>query len=193
MSGFRNWNITGWKWRSTFRNVDPDAFRVRMSRASPGRYAVHEFAKNIFSIAATNGRGDSLPVRRVDADEWQVTGHDGTVRVVYRIFGDFIDGTYMAVDTTHAHLLNMPAAFVWAPGLCIRALSGSPSAQRPAGRTWPLNCFDDGSLDVHGAEPAVLSRQPRRDRGATTSAFSCDRPHGATRRIRVMVHGGGYG
>src|SRR5690606_12033025 len=47
---------------------------------------------------------------------WDVADHDGTVRIVYRIFGDHVDGTYMAVDTTHAHL-NAPAAFLWAAGL----------------------------------------------------------------------------
>ena len=61
-------------------------------------------------------RDGSLTYTRPDVDEWDVAGHDGTVRLVYRIFGDHADGTYMAVDTTHAHL-NMPATFMWAIGL----------------------------------------------------------------------------
>ena len=37
-----------------------------------------------------------------------------TVR--YKVYGDLVDGTYLAVDTTHAHI-NMPAAVMWARGL----------------------------------------------------------------------------
>src|SRR3954470_21577893 len=33
---------------------------ARMSRSSPGRYAVAEFAKNIFSLEAYNGAGQKL-------------------------------------------------------------------------------------------------------------------------------------
>src|SRR5256885_15857793 len=36
---------------------------------------------------------DALPI---------FTGHDGTVKATYRVFGDRIDGTYLAVDRTHA-------------------------------------------------------------------------------------------
>ena len=40
----------------------------------------------------------------------------GTVQLRYTIFGDRCDGTYLAVDATHAHM-NTPATFVWARGL----------------------------------------------------------------------------
>src|SRR5690606_38027523 len=51
------------------RNAGDGPLRVRMSRASPGRYAIHEFAKNIFSIAAEDGTGRILRLSRVNADE----------------------------------------------------------------------------------------------------------------------------
>src|SRR5664279_2991209 len=51
--------------------------KARMSRSSPGRYAVHEFAKNVFSVEAFNGRGARLNTTRPDVDVWQVAGHDG--------------------------------------------------------------------------------------------------------------------
>jgi predicted metalloprotease with PDZ domain len=88
---------------------------VRMSRASPGRYAVHEFAKNLFSIRAAGSDGRTLAVERVDPDTWRIAAHDGRVTVTYRIFGDHIDGTYLAIDTTHAHI-NTPAALLWIAG-----------------------------------------------------------------------------
>src|SRR5947207_174799 len=85
----------------TWTNLGPEAFDVRMSRSSPGRYAVAEFAKNIFSVEAFDGKGRKLATTRPDADVWRVSGHDGTVRVVYKIFGDYANGTFFGVDTTH--------------------------------------------------------------------------------------------
>lgn len=101
---------------ATFRGPSARPLRLRMSRSSPGRYAVHEFAKNVFAVTATDGRGRALAPARTGADEWTINGHDGVVRFGYRVFGDTPDGTYLGVDTTHAHI-NMPATFVWAEGL----------------------------------------------------------------------------
>src|SRR5262245_6694731 len=99
----------------TFSILNTQPLDVRMSRSSPGRYAVAEFAKNVFSVETFNGKGQKLAYTRPDADVWRVSEHDGTVRVVYKIFGDHANGTFFGVDTTHAHL-NMPAAFMWATG-----------------------------------------------------------------------------
>jgi predicted metalloprotease with PDZ domain len=98
----------------TVSGLGATPLKARMSRSSPGRYAVHEFAKNIFALDAYNSKGTKLTATRPDVDVWQVAGHDGTVRIVYKIFGDTPDGTYMGVDTTHARM-NMPAAFLWVP------------------------------------------------------------------------------
>lgn len=87
----------------------------RMSRSSPGRYAVHEFAKNVYSVRAVDGRGRPLTIRRPDPYQWDVSGHDGTVTLTYTLFADWGDGTYAQIDSTHAHL-NMPATFMWAVG-----------------------------------------------------------------------------
>lgn len=38
--------------------------RVRMSRASPGRYAITQFAKNVYDVSAADGRGRSLAITR---------------------------------------------------------------------------------------------------------------------------------
>jgi predicted metalloprotease with PDZ domain len=45
-----------------------------------------------------------------------VSGHGGGATVEYKVFGDRVDGTYLGIDTTHAHI-NMPAAIMWARGL----------------------------------------------------------------------------
>ena len=52
---------------------------IRMSRVSPGRYALHEFAKNVFDVQVTDGQGRPLAPRRPSLHQWDVAGHDGTV------------------------------------------------------------------------------------------------------------------
>ena len=98
-----------------FSEVSDSTLDVRMSRSSPGRYRLHEFARNVYSFRAFDGGGRELEVSRSDPHGWQVSGHDGTVRVTYRVFGDYMSGTYSAVDETHAHL-NPPSVLAWARG-----------------------------------------------------------------------------
>lgn len=92
------------------------AVQFQMSRASPGRYALHEFAKNVYAVSADDGQGRPLTVTRADPYSWSVTGHSGTIRFTYTLYADRADGTYSQVDETHAHL-NMPATFIYIRGL----------------------------------------------------------------------------
>ena len=98
----------------TFSSVQPGEFAFRMSRTSPGRYALHEFAKNVYNVKATNGKGEELEITRPDPYQWLVNSNDGTVKVSYTLFANRGDGTYAQVDETHAHL-NIPATFMFAP------------------------------------------------------------------------------
>ncbi len=100
---------------ATFHNVPKKPFRVEMSRSSPGRYASFEFASNVFEERFTDGSGKPLAVTKPDPRSWTVTSGDGTVHVSYKLFGDRVDGTFMAIDVTHAHL-NWPATVLWADG-----------------------------------------------------------------------------
>ncbi len=100
---------------ATFRGAPMGPLSVRMSRSSPGRYAIHEFAKNVYRVSATDGAGKPLAVTRTDPYTWNIAGHDGVVKVTYTLYADRGDGTYSQIDPTHAHL-NMPATFLWAPG-----------------------------------------------------------------------------
>ncbi len=103
----------------TFPDVRARTLEARMSRSSPGRYALHEYAKNVFEVQAFDSKGKALTITRPNPYQWNVTGHDGTVRLVYKIYGDHVDGTYLAIDTSHAHM-NMPATLIWARGLDMR-------------------------------------------------------------------------
>ena len=104
------------KIKVSFPNVKSHELVVSMSRSSPGRYAIHEFAKNVYAFMATDSKGNKLEVTRKDPYSWNITGHDGTVNVEYLLFGNRADGTYSQIDNTHAHL-NMPATFMYAEEL----------------------------------------------------------------------------
>jgi predicted metalloprotease with PDZ domain len=101
---------------ATFTDLGSAPLELRMSRASPGRYSLHDFAKNVYDVRAFAAGVRELPTTRPDPYGWTISGHDGSVTVKYKLYGDRVDGTYLAVDTTHAHI-NMPAAIMWGRGL----------------------------------------------------------------------------
>ena len=100
----------------TFPQVKSKKLRVQMSRSSPGRYAIHEFAKNVYGFKATNEAGETLEIKREDPYSWEITNTDGTINIEYILFANRADGTYSQIDETHAHL-NMPATFIYAESL----------------------------------------------------------------------------
>src|SRR4029434_4870163 len=106
----------------SFADLSSDPLELHMSRASPGRYAVHEFAKNVFDLQVTDSAGATLTVTHIAPHQWVVTTHPSAVRVTYRVFGDRTDGTYLSIDSAHAHV-NMPAALMWARGLETRPVN----------------------------------------------------------------------
>ncbi|MFO7259825.1 MAG: PDZ domain-containing protein [bacterium] len=174
----------------TFADLPPGPLEVRMSRSSPGRYALHEFAKNVYSVSAEDGRGRALTIARPDPYGWTVAGHDGTVRFRYTLFADRADGTYSAIDLTHAHL-NMPATFVWARGLEERPIR--ITFHPPAGSGWkaatqlvptddPMT-FTAPNLQYFLDSPTELSAFTLREWTITSG--------GRTQTIRLAVHHAG--
>ena len=101
---------------ATFPELPAAPLQLRISRSSPGRYAEHDFAKNVFDLRIADAAGQPLTFSHPTPYEWNVESHPSTVRVTYRVLGDRIDGTYLGVDRNHAHV-NMPASIVWARGL----------------------------------------------------------------------------
>ncbi|TRO64460.1 M61 family metallopeptidase [Christiangramia sabulilitoris] len=96
-----------------FPEVKSNSITITMSRTSPGRYALHEFVKNVYGLKATNSNGEMIKAKRIDPYSWEVSDHDGTVNIEYILFANRGDGTYSQIDETHAHL-NMPATFMYA-------------------------------------------------------------------------------
>jgi len=117
----------------TLADLPATPLELHMSRASPGRYALHEFAKNVFDVHLTDTAGVPLRVTHATPHQWVAAEHPAGVRVSYRVFGDRTDGTYLSVDPAHAHI-NMPAALMW-----VRGLEDRPVTVRfasPPGSTW---------------------------------------------------------
>jgi predicted metalloprotease with PDZ domain len=174
----------------TVAGLGSEPLVARMSRSSPGRYAVHEFAKNVFHLTADDAAGRALAVTRAGADEWVVAGHSGTVRLVYRLFGDQADGTYLAVDTTHAHL-NMPATFLWAAGAELRPIR--VTFRPPERLDWAVGTqlfptsdpftFTAPNLQYFLDSPTELAR-------FVTRTVEVSAPEGPPATLRVMVHTG---
>ncbi len=119
----------------TFPDLPAAPLELHMSRSSPGRYALHEFAKNVYDVRISDTAGIALRVTRPNPHQWVVAQHPTSVRVSYRVSGDRIDGTYLSIDSTHAHV-NMPSALMWARGLQDRPVS--VRFEPPAGVTWQV-------------------------------------------------------
>ena len=113
----------------------PATLEARMARSSPGRYAIHEYAKNVFDVRAFDGAGKELAITRPNPYQWNVTGHDGTVRITYKVFGNHVDGTYLGIDSTHAHM-NIPPTFMFARGFDARPIR--VTFVQPKGRNWKI-------------------------------------------------------
>ncbi|MBO9673547.1 MAG: M61 family metallopeptidase [Sphingobacteriaceae bacterium] len=101
-------------------NVPAGTLKVRMSRSSPGRYATHEFGKNVYHLKAFDGTGKLLTVNQSAGDVYEIPGHGSSVKITYTLFGNWIDGTYAGFDETHAHM-NIPATFAFPIGMDNRA------------------------------------------------------------------------
>jgi predicted metalloprotease with PDZ domain len=172
----------------TFPRLPAGVLQARMSRSSPGRYAAHDFAKNVFDVQAFDGTGKAVTPTRPNPAEWDVAGHDGTVRIAYRIYGDRVDGTYLGIDTTHAHI-NMPATLMWARGLenrpvRIRFEPPTTLSWKVATQLFPTSdpwTFTAPNMQYLMDSPTELSAHSVR-------SFSVRNPDGKTFTIRAAVH-----
>ena len=174
----------------TFPEVGTAPLAVRMSRSSPGRYALHEFAKNVYDVHAFDGAGKELTIRRSDAHQWDILDHGGTVRFVYKVYGDHVDGTYLGIDSTHAHI-NIPAALVWARGLEQRP--AEVRFTRPTGSAWQVATQlypSDDPLTFRAPNLQYLLDSPAEFSAFTLRTFTVDDPSSAdeTWTFRIALH-----
>lgn len=161
---------------------------LRMSRSSPGRYALHEFAKNVYDVHAFGEDGRELPMTRPDPYGWTVNAGPPTVRVTYKVFGDQLDGTYLAVDSTHAHM-NMPATFLWARGMLDRPIR--VTFVPPSGSAWKVatQLFPTGELTTFTAPNLQYFMDSPTEFGpAWEYSFTSSIPRGEPARFRLALH-----
>jgi len=174
------------------RDLPPGPLELRFSRSSPGRYALHEFAKNVFDVQVADDQGRAVPFTRPGPSGWDVADPPSEVRVSYKVFGDRVDGTYLAIDSTHAHL-NMPAALMWARGwdrrgALVRIQPPHASGWRVATQLFPTAdplVFTAPNLQYLMDSPTEVSAFDLR-------SFTAPAPPGArpgpAQTIRIAVH-----
>jgi predicted metalloprotease with PDZ domain len=166
---------------ATFPDLSAPTLELRMSRSSPGRYSLHGFAKNVYDVHAFGRDGREIGTTRPDADGWNVANHGGTVALDYKIYGDRVDGTYLGIDATHAHI-NMPAAIMWARGLDDRPVI--LDFEVPAGRSWQVATQLHGS-GLHFTAPNL---QYLMDSPAEFGSFSMRTFTVGSRTFRFALH-----
>lgn len=93
---------------------DTDTLVVRMSSSSPGRYAPHQFVKNIYNLRAYQNE-EEIQIIRTAPDAWHLPVKRGTLKIEYTLFANHPDGTYSGFDEKFA-LINIPSVFIWLEG-----------------------------------------------------------------------------
>lgn len=165
---------------ATFADVPAGTLELLMSRTSPGRYALHEFARNVYDVQIDDGAGGRLGIERPNPSQWNVTGHKGAVRVRYKVFGDHLNGTHLAIDSTHAHL-NIPPSLMWA-----RGFEGRPARVTfDAPATWKIATQLQATADPRTF--AAPNLQYLIDSPVELSAFTL-RTFTVDREFRAAIH-----
>jgi predicted metalloprotease with PDZ domain len=167
---------------ATFADLPAAPLELRMSRSSPGRYSLHDFAKNVYDVHASGPDGRELGLTRPDPYGWNVASHGATVTVRYKVFGDRVDGTYLGIDATHAHI-NMPAAIMWVRGLDDRPVT--LTLEPPAGVRWQVatQLHPAGPLEFTAPNLQYLMDSPLEFGPIALRQFTVD-----TRTFRFALH-----
>jgi predicted metalloprotease with PDZ domain len=119
----------------TVAGAKQNSLVFRMSRSSPGRYATHEYGKNVYDVKAFDQKGKELAVLRVDGDIYEVVNNNGFTRLEYTLFANYPDGTYAGIDPGGMHF-NIPASFMW-----VKELEKAPIEVKftlPQGKNWTI-------------------------------------------------------
>jgi predicted metalloprotease with PDZ domain len=96
----------------TVKTTKKEALHFRMSRSSPGRYALHEFAKNVYNVQIKQNGKLQETIGRPSQHEWILENAEGNVTFSYTFYANHGEGTYSGVRDNFLHL-NIPATFVY--------------------------------------------------------------------------------
>ncbi|MDB5130878.1 MAG: glycyl aminopeptidase [Mucilaginibacter sp.] len=162
-------------------------FRVRMSRSSAGRYATHEFGKNIYNVNATDVNGKPLPFKQIEGDVYEVGEHPEVVVITYTLFGNWTDGTYASIDGSHAHL-NMPAAFMWIPGQEKRPLKFELNDLDKYGWKVASQLKHDGANIYSAPDLQYMMDSPTELSNFKETSWDVTNPDGKKEKINLTIH-----
>jgi predicted metalloprotease with PDZ domain len=107
--------------KATFTALPVGPVNFRLARSSTGRYALTEYAKNVYAMKAVDGKGKSLAVSHPDPYSWTVTGHDGTVTLIYTDFANVGSGTFSGFNVEQQHI-QPQSVFAYVKGLEARPI-----------------------------------------------------------------------
>jgi predicted metalloprotease with PDZ domain len=163
---------------------------IRMSRSSPGRYATHEFGKNVYDVKAYDSASKKeIKVIQRDGDIYSLSSTGSTVVVEYTLFADYVDGTYAGIDRTHAHL-NMPASFMWVVGQDKRPIEISFTV--PEASKWKIATqLKPGKIDGHFFAPDLqyFMDSPTELSDYKERNWTVKDTDGKSKLISVVIHG----
>jgi predicted metalloprotease with PDZ domain len=163
-------------------------FKIRMSRSSAGRYATHEFGKNIYNVKATDVSGKAIDLKQLEGDVYEVgQDHGETVKISYTLFGNWTDGTYASIDVSHAHL-NMPAAFMWIPELQKRPIKVEFDGLEKYGWKVATQLKNEGANVYSAPDLQYLMDSPTELSNFTETSWDVVNTDGKTEKINLVVH-----
>jgi len=172
----------------TVSSLSESPLELRMSRSSPGRYALHEFAKNVYDVKAFGEDGRELIITRSNPHQWNVI-HNGWAIITYTIFGDQGDGTYVQFDETHAHM-NIPATFMYPVNYGDRAVEISIKIPEDSGWKIATQLKDLGDDTFHAPNLYYFMDSPIEVSNFMLREQEME-SNGSTYNIRLALHHNG--
>lgn len=168
-------------------SIPNGALKVRMSRSSPGRYATHEFGKNIYNVRAFDTNGKPLQLKQPEGDVYLIDKPGKSVKISYTLYGNWIDGTYAGFDETHAHM-NIPATFAWPVGMDNRPRI--VHFKYPEKKAWKVatQLKQLGNDKYYAANLQYFMDSPTEISNYKTSSWSAKNPDGKIQTIHLVTH-----
>jgi predicted metalloprotease with PDZ domain len=164
------------------------AFEVRMSRSSAGRYATHEFGKNIYNVKATDVSGKAIELKQLEGDVYEVgADHAETVKISYTLFANWTDGTYASIDLSHAHL-NMPATLMWVPELQKRPVTVEFNDLEKYGWKVATQLKNEGAGIYSAPDLQYLMDSPTELSNFNETSWNVVNTDGKTEKINLVIH-----
>jgi predicted metalloprotease with PDZ domain len=171
----------------TLTQAPTGAIRLRMSRSSAGRYATHEFGKNIYNVKAFNVDGSQIAVKQLEGDLFEISEHQDVIKVSYTLFGNWTDGTYTGIDASHAHL-NMPATFLWVIGQDSRPLKFEFNDLDKYGWKIATQLFHEGSNVYSAPSFQYMMDSPTELSKFNGTSWNVINTDGKNEKINLTIH-----